>query len=525
MKQPFFVTAGMVGRTALVCLLVGLVLLFPTSSQFARAASSVSGSETGTAASATVNTKNVLSKLPATAFGINNAVWDSDLLDPELPGLLSANGVKVMRYSGGSTSDVYHWQSNTTEVGQSYANPNNTFDAFMGVVKATGAQAMVTVNYGSGTPEEAAGWVAYANKGGPNYHGPVPTYAGGSSTGQRYGVKYWEIGNELYGNGTYGADWEYDVHDLGPTMYGNNVVAFSQAMKGSDPSIKVGVVLTMPGDWPDGITSESSPLPWNDTVLPITCSAIDFVAVHWYAQQPGSESDAGLLASTSAIPNKVATLRAQIAKYCGARASKVEIMVTETNSVAYNPGKQTVSLVNALFLSDNYMGWLENGVANVDWWGTHNGIVGGTNNSDSLYGDTQYGDYGILANATCINETEMCEPPANTPFPTYYGMQMLTHLAKAGSTPVSASSANSLIAIHAVKQANGQLAVMLINKDPNVTYSVTLSLNGYGAKGVASVYRYGKNSAAISTSTQPVDGSTLTVSVAPYSINTLVLPC
>jgi hypothetical protein len=198
-------------------------------------------------------------------------------------------------------------------------------------------------------------------------------------------------------------------------------------------------------------------------------------------------------------------------------------MITETNSVSYNPGKQTVSLVNGLFLDDNYMTWLENGVANVDWWDVHNSATGGTNNSSSLYGTAQYGEYGMLSNGSCASST-ICEPPAETPFAPYYALQMLTHLGQAGDTMVNASSSNSQLAIHAVKQANGHLAIMIINKDPNTTYDVTLSLNGFTATNTATVYRYGENSSTISTSGQPVSGSTLTVSVAPYSTNTAVLP-
>jgi hypothetical protein len=72
--------------------------------------------------SVTVDASTSLGTLPATAFGINAAVWDGHLLDTSLPGLLQQAGAQVVRYPGGSTADVYHWQSNSTEPNQSYAN-------------------------------------------------------------------------------------------------------------------------------------------------------------------------------------------------------------------------------------------------------------------------------------------------------------------------------------------------------------------------------------------------------------------
>lgn len=504
-------------RLLLAYLLAGLTCMLVIVSPFAEAAPAAT-------ASVTVNARSSLGVIPRTAFGLNTAVWDSNLLDTKIPGMLSSAGVKILRYPGGSTSDVYHWQSNSVEPNQSYANPSNTFDAFMGMAHNTGAQAMITINYGSGTTQEAANWVQYANRGGPNYHGPVPTYTGGSSTGHRYGVTYWEIGNELYGNGTYGAKWEYDLNSQGPAAYANNVVAYSKAMKAVDPGVKIGAVLTTPNNWPDGQTSASSPQPWNNTVLPIACSSIDFVIAHWYPQGPGNESDAGLLAASSQIAGMTSTLRSELKQYCGARANAIQIMVTETNSVSYNTGKQTVSLVNSMYLEDNYMNWLENGVANVDWWDMHNGVSTGNNNSSTLYGDTMYGDYGVLSSGNCDSTGTTCEPAAETPFAPYYGLQMLSHLAQAGDCMLSASSANSLIAVHAVRQARGRLAVMLINKDPAATYAVTVSLTGLRMRGMATVYSYGQNSTAITTSTQPVSGSQLLISLPPYSTNTVVLP-
>jgi hypothetical protein len=495
----------------LLCLLISaLVLLNPFGARHVAAAGSVQ---------VTVNANQSLGTLTALSRGLNTAVWDSNLLDSAASTEIKNAGIGMLRFPGGSTSDVYHWQTNSLVPGQGGLDPNNTFDAFMGLVQSVGAQPIITIDYGAGTPSEAAGWVQYANKGGPGYNGPVPTYAGASSTGHTYGIKYWEIGNEVYGDGTYGASWEYNNNPHTPAAYANNVVAYSQAMKAVDPTIKVGAVLTTPGNWPDGVTNSASPQPWNQTVLSTACSAIDFVIIHWYPQNPGNESDSGLLASTSQIPSMVSTLRSELSQYCGSHASAVQILLTETNSVSSNPGKQTVSIVNALYEDDDYMTWLENGVTNVDWWTLHNGPVAG-NTSSSLYGSAQYGDYGVLANGGCISGGP-CEPAADTPFPAYYGLQMLSYLGNAGDTVVSSSSNQTLVAVHAVRQANGDLAVLLINKDPSNTYNVTFSLNGYTAASSARVYSYGPTSSAISSTS--VSGSPLpNISIPPYTLTTVV---
>ncbi|HEY7355755.1 MAG TPA: cellulose-binding protein, partial [Ktedonobacterales bacterium] len=331
-----------------------------------------------TSAQVTVNLHQVLSAVSPLAIGVNDAVWDGHLQDDGIAGLLRADGVRVMRFPGGSTADDFHWQTNTLDDSGASAG-TDTFDQFMQVVQHVGATPIITVNYGSGTPEEAAAWVRYAN------------------ITKHYHIRYWEIGNEIYGNSTYGGNWERDLHAPGPASYASNSLQFIQAMKAVDPSIQIGLVLTAPGNWPDGVTSASSPQPWNDTVLPAACAAANFVVVHWYPQGPTGETDAGLLAAprngastpvsfTPSIPSMVSTLRSEISQYCGAHASAVQIMTTETNSVSYNPGKQTTGLVNALYLAENYLTWLGNGVASVDWWDVHNSEVTGTNDSSSLYG-------------------------------------------------------------------------------------------------------------------------------------------
>lgn len=503
MKKLAFVPAGVTIASVLV-------------TAMSTAQTTATGQTTATPSTVTVTTSGI-AQIGATPIGANAAVWDSHLYEVGVPSLLSNAGIELVRYPGGSTADTYDWQSDTG------GYTANTFDAYVSIVQAAHAQPIITVNYGSGTPAEAAGWVQYANKGGPSYSGPAPAYPGGSATGQNYHIKYWEIGNEIYGNSTYGGNWETDNNPPGPAEYAQLFQQYSAAMKAVDPTIKVGAVLTAPGNWPDGVTNTLSPQPWNNTVLSTACSSADFVIVHWYPQSPGAESDPGLLATaqngganTPSIPSMVATLQSLINQYCGAHASQVEILVTETNSVSYNPGKQTTSLVNALFLADSITTWLENGVTNVDLWAIHNGPSCGTNDSSSLYGSTNFGDYGFLSSGQYCSTA--VEPPAETPFPSYYGVQILSHVVEPGGTALGVTSSAALVSAHAVQGVAGNVNVLLVNKDPANSYTVTVSLQGSKGFGQGDVFTYGEGSWWIAQSAARVSNSSFTVTVAPYSL-------
>lgn len=447
--------------------------------------------------------------LPPTAFGMNTAVWDKNLLDPAVPGLLRQGGVTMLRFPGGSIADIYHWQDNSLTQGmQGYVSPNNTFDAFMKVTQQAKAQAFITVNYGTnkaGTdgedPAEAAAWVQYANR------------------TKQYGIKYWEIGNEVFGNGTYGSQWEADRHaDKSPTAYANNVLQFVRAMKAVDPSIKIGITLPAP-DLTEGTKKMAD---WDPTVLSIVGSQIDFIDVHWYPQWHDTSGNEGpddqLLASTINVPTMLARFRSEIAQYSGANAKNIEILLGEVNTKVAT--KQRVSLVNALFLADVYMSWLGNGGTSVIWWELHEGLEIADSRSANAYGSTNYGTMGILSDGDCKQGT--CEPPPNTPFPPYYGLQMLTYLGRPGDQVVSANSKLALVSVYAVKQTNGNLAVLLINKDPSTTVTPTLALSGYTPAATATTYFYGMNSNAISSNSVKVAGTTLQTTLPPYSLTTIV---
>ncbi|MCC9306534.1 cellulose-binding protein [Kitasatospora sp. RB6PN24] len=439
----------------------------------------------------TVDAGAALGTVPSGAVGLNTAVYDTYMNDSSAASLMKAAGVRQLRFPGGSVADAYHWKTHTV-TGGSWAAPGTDFDHFMATAKAVGAQPIITANYGSGTAQEAADWVKYAN------------------VDKGYGVKYWEIGNEIPGNGHYGSKWEVDTHaDTSPTAYATNLLAYAKAMKAVDPTVKIGAVLTTPGSWPDGITARGDNADWNRTVLSIVGKSIDFVIIHWY---PTGAGTADILNTPAQIPGTTAAVRSLLNAYAGPHAASVEIAITETDS-AMSPAQ--TSQTAALFAPDTYMSWLEQGAVNVDWWDLHNGPGKPT----IVNGETDYQDGGVLSVGGCSGGT--CEPARETPFPSYWGIRSLTALAQPGDTMVKSSSANPSVAVHAVRTANGGLNVMLINKDPRNAAQVSLSYTGYTpAPGTVTTVSYTKGATALTTAAQ---GTAAGQTLPPYSITTLQL--
>ena len=131
---------------------------------------------------------------------------------------------ELTAWSGGAqvTVNVASMSQSPTRVSStdpaSYDAKHSTFDfeTFMTYSRSFSptADSIITVNVGTGTVQEAVAWVHYANivKG--------------------YGIRYWEIGNEMDG------DWEtggpLDAQD-----YVNRYIQYYDAMKAEDPTIVV----------------------------------------------------------------------------------------------------------------------------------------------------------------------------------------------------------------------------------------------------------------------------------------------
>jgi alpha-L-arabinofuranosidase len=487
--------------------------------------SSSSAPTANVSAQIVVDAANTLASIGAHQIGTNLAIW-YDVTTPTLPGQIAQVAPTILRWPGGSTSDLYHWQSQTEcpqngtgagTPGPAYA-PNSTFDNFMNLVVIPGSyNAAITVNYGTnascnggGDPTEAAAWVAYAKQKGYNQY-----------------IHYWTVGNEEFGG------WEADLHNPahdGPTygaaMSGPN--GYYQLMKAADPTAQVGAfVLGGPGY-----------NNWDSSVL--STAQYDFVELHWYAQQPGQESDSWLLSQgPAALTQAIATLRQELQT---AGKPSTPIMLGEVNSVAYNQGKQTTSVVNALFAGMVVGEVLQDNVAIATWWFGAGGSQGcNNNNSSSLYGWQNFGSYDLVASNTayaynyCTSNTGSEIVPEGTVFPSGNAFAMAQQFAQPGSSVLGVSVAASLPNVRAYAASQGKgYALMLFNLSQTDTTTATVGVqNAAAGSFTGSTVTYGKQqyddsqnnvwTGPVTGSLGTVQSSSLQVTLPPFSMTVVKL--
>ncbi|MHB8522598.1 MAG: alpha-L-arabinofuranosidase [Limisphaerales bacterium] len=454
-----------------------------------------------------VDASQIVRTVDPRLFGVNTAIWDSQFDTPATISLLRAMDAQVLRFPGGSLSDNYHWASNTTDSNTwTWAT---SFDKFAAVATNVQAQVVLTVNYGTGTPAEAAAWVRYAN------------------VTKNCGFKFWEIGNENYGG------WETDnnVSPHDPFTYAGRAKDYLAQMKAVDPTVKVGVVVVTGEDSYANTTTHPAVNPrtgkthngWTPVLLTTLKSlgvTPDFVIYHRYPQNSGQESDAWLLQSSRTWAGDAADLRQQLTDYLGTAGASVELVCTENNSVSSGPGKQTTSLVNGLFLADSLGQLMQTEFNAFLWWDLRNGQETNYNNDATLYGWRPYGDYGMVAG------------PAN-PHPTYYVSKLLKYFTRGGDQIVRASSDYQLLAAYAARRTNGSVSLLVINKTSITNLNANVTLAGYQPDTNALVFSYGMpqdddartgaGSPDIAQGTFAGAGTNFSLSFPPYSVTVISL--
>jgi hypothetical protein len=265
----------------------------------------------------------------------------------------------------------------------------------------------------------------------------------------------------------------------------------------------------MPGNWPDGIVGAGDAGTWNRVVLELAGQDIDFVDVHWY---PGGSTAADALTRTTHVDDALHLIKEQIRTYGGQNAGRIRISMTETN---VDVGRNTQP--GALFLADAYSRLLAGGVFTVHWWNVHNGI--GT--VSEVAGQTDYGDFGLLSSGGCTADGTVCQPPLNTPFAPYHALDLLGDFATPGAQFVRTATDNPLVVAHATRRANGDLAVLLLNEDPDSEHAVSVDYRGYTpAAGAPAVTTYRNGAAGLETAT---GGTAKQQTLPPYSLTLLTL--
>ena len=186
-----------------------------------------------------------------------------------------------IRWPGGNVAQDYHWEwgigprdARPTWVNLSWKNEPEPgdfgTDEFIRLCREVGAEPSITVNVeGRGaTAEEAAAWVEYCN-------GPATSKWGARRAAnghpEPYRVKFWEVGNEIWGN------WVRGHSDA--ETYARNYNRYHAAMRAVDPAIKFIAV----GD---------NDMGWNRTVLRLAGERVDYLAIHHYYSARETQGDA-----------------------------------------------------------------------------------------------------------------------------------------------------------------------------------------------------------------------------------------
>jgi alpha-L-arabinofuranosidase len=177
--------------------------------------------------------------------------------------------IPILRWPGGNFVSGYHW---TDGIGPREKRPRrmelawrgeepNTFgtDEFIEYCRALGAEPYICINMGSGSMDEAQAWVEYCNGTG-NTHWANLRRANGHDA--PHNVRYWGLGNEMYGAWQIGASTAED--------YVKKARTFAAIMKWTDPSIE----LVSCGQW--GWTD------WDRTVIDGLAAYVRYHSVHLY---------------------------------------------------------------------------------------------------------------------------------------------------------------------------------------------------------------------------------------------------
>ncbi len=202
----------------------------------------------------------------------------------------------AMRYPGGNFASGYHWLDGVgpkanrpavRELAWQSIEPNQFgTDEFITLCRRMGWTPMLTVNLGTGTPEEARNWVEYCNC------PPGTKFAdlrAANGHPEPHGVKLWCLGNEM--------DGPWQLGHVPADHYAIRAQQAAKMMKDVDRSIETVVC----GSCTTGLPTY---MEWDRQVLEYIGDYADYISLHRYVGNRDGDT-ADYLAITNSIDRQI----------------------------------------------------------------------------------------------------------------------------------------------------------------------------------------------------------------------------
>jgi alpha-N-arabinofuranosidase len=216
--------------------------------------------------------------------------WRADTLR-----LLKELDSPVYRWPGGNFVSGYNWRDGIGDPDRRSPRKNPAWrgiehndvgiDEFIGVCRILNTEPYVTVNTGLGSAEETAAEVEYCN-GAPET--PMGKLRAANGYPKPYGVKYWAIGNEMYGK------WQLGYISLDEYVKKHNRCV--EAMRAVDSSIQVVAV--------------GSVGPWSERMVKDCADHMNLISEHFYCRDRQDIAE-----HVAQIPNNVKRIADAHRKY------------------------------------------------------------------------------------------------------------------------------------------------------------------------------------------------------------------
>ncbi len=173
--------------------------------------------------------------------------------------------VPVVRWPGGCFVSAYHWQGGVGKNREPYydkawcVEEPNTFgtDEYIHFCRRIGAEPYICTNAGTGTPEEMSDWLEYCNQ----TLGKFARQRAENGHPEPYGVKYWSIGNENWGS------WEMGSKSI--DEWSRYVTESAKMMRRVDPTAQL-------------FAASVAGLDWNVKLLREAGHLLNWVSIHGY---------------------------------------------------------------------------------------------------------------------------------------------------------------------------------------------------------------------------------------------------